>query len=286
MHLPLWGWVTLVLVAFALLLRTSVRSFRRSARREFIAYLGTAAPKITLVREKPDRLVLRLENGEEGTFFLHNYYRQMADAGQDESARREVMARFVQMLRQTAQSPLSGNAEADQARLRPRIMPADFVTAANPAAQGQAAPLPHTPLKGTGLVAVYVLDSPSHVTYVTADMMEELGLSREQLHERALANLRPSLPRSAARQSLEKPSLSVFKTMDSYDAARLLLVPEHLEPGETLAACIPDRDTLVLCPAPADGNWDGMRKLALNNAGDPLLRLPLRVTRDAIEVMS
>jgi hypothetical protein len=76
--------------------------------------------------------------------------------------------------------------------------------------------------------------------------------------------------------------MNVIKSMDSYDAARLLLVPDYLNPGEELAAMIPDRDTLVLIKVPQNGDWSPLVKLAKVAAGDPLYRRPLRVTSAGI----
>jgi hypothetical protein len=76
------------------------------------------------------------------------------------------------------------------------------------------------------------------------------------------------------------------KVGDTFDATRLLLVPEMLNEGEALAIVIPDRDTLGLLPVPADGNWAPIRKLARTPASPyTLLDKPLRATRDGFEVV-
>ena len=48
--------------------------------------------------------------------------------------------------------------------------------------------------------------------------------------------------------------------MDTYDAARVLLLPERLRADEEAAALIPDRDTCVIAPLPADGDWSELGK--------------------------
>ena len=91
-------------------------------------------------------------------------------------------------------------------------------------------------------------------------------------------NLGKSFRPEAIRPVLEESAMSVVKSEDTYDAARLLLIPGALRDGESIAALIPDRDTLVLTPVPEDGDWASLAKLAKNADGDPLWTEPLLVT--------
>ena len=68
--------------------------------------------------------------------------------------------------------------------------------------------------------------------------------------------------------------------MDGFDAARLLLVPATLQPGQRLAAVISDRDTLALLPVP--DKWSSLDEIAKASIGDPLFAKPLLVTRDGV----
>jgi hypothetical protein len=80
--------------------------------------------------------------------------------------------------------------------------------------------------------------------------------------------------------AVRESTLTMVKALDSYDAARILLVPGYLGDGEEVVALIPDRDTLTLAPLPTDGNWDTLRKLARVAGGEHLLiDRPIRVTR-------
>lgn len=142
------------------------------------------------------------------------------------------------------------------------------------------AKLPHRPLGSTGLHVVYVIDSPRAVAYVQVHEAEQAKLDEPALYERALENLRPRFAGLTVRTALEKEAGVFIKTGDTYDAARLLLVPEHLEAGETLAALVPDRDTLLLSPASEDR--DRLHKAARTMPADEprLCEVPLLVTRD------
>jgi uncharacterized protein YtpQ (UPF0354 family) len=118
------------------------------------------------------------------------------------------------------------------------------------------------------------------VAYLSSSQLAELGLDSAAALKIAKENLGRSFDSALVRSTVEKPNLNVVKALDTYDAARLLLVPALLKPGEALAAMIPDRDTLVLAQAPKDDNWDGLTKLARNAAGDPLFRKPIFVTSE------
>lgn len=81
---------------------------------------------------------------------------------------------------------------------------------------------------------------------------------------------------------LKQSAPQVVRTLDTYDAARLLLVQDHLMPGESVAAIIPDRDTLVLVPLPRDDDWGPLRVLAGRPVREPLYDRPLRVTFEGV----
>ena len=75
-----------------------------------------------------------------------------------------------------------------------------------------------------------------------------------------------------------------LKVLDGLDAARLLLLPGLLRPGESVAAAVPDADTLIVVSVPASGDWSLHKKLASMNEGEPLLGRPLRVTHGGISL--
>ncbi len=112
-----------------------------------------------------------------------------------------------------------------------------------------------------------------------------MELEAAGLHALALENLRKNFPAEAVRKVVEQGEGTALKLGDSYDAARLLLVPEHLRDGEEVAALIPDQDSLVLAPVPGDGDWGRLREgeqMVLGH-GHRLLDRPLRVSRTSIE---
>lgn len=122
--------------------------------------------------------------------------------------------------------------------------------------------------------------------YLTRPHVADLGLDVASIHQRALDNLRPTLPEEAVRNVLEGGRMNLLKLGDTYDAARLLLVPSLLREGEAIAAVVPDRDTLALAPVPADGDWKSFARLSRSrDHATPLLDRPVKVTPAGFELM-
>ena len=148
---------------------------------------------------------------------------------------------------------------------------------------GAGKALPSLPSGVAGLSIVFVLDREAAVAYLTAELLAELKLTPESaLWRSARANLARTFGRDVVRSAVASRNINVVKILDSFDAARLLLVPGYLDAGESVVALIPDRDTLVLTAPPEDGDWHGLRKLANVAAGDPLWAEPLIVTSAGI----
>lgn len=163
----------------------------------------------------------------------------------------------------------------------PRLQPEGFL------AGGDAKdPLVRAPSGIPGLVTVFVLDSEASVLYLTESRLAELELDAAGLRDHAFRNLLRVTPEQPVRSAVEGGALVMLKAGDSFDATRLLLVPQMLRPGEELAAFIPDRETLGLLAVPVDGDWKGIRKLARTPASPyALLDRPLRVRSDGFEIV-
>jgi hypothetical protein len=171
--------------------------------------------------------------------------------------------------------------EVDRTRIMPRLVTAEFVTRAS-----EENEFPHRPLGNTGLSVAYVLDGENSVRFVMGPLVVAVGLDEEGLYGLALANLGKTFNFKALRDSQPELGITTIKCLDTYDAARLLLIPQDLQPGETIVALIPDRDTLTLMSPPADGNWLPLAELAKVPFGEHLLLdRPLKVTRDGFEVV-
>ena len=280
---PWWVWGAVVLIALCLLLRAANKGFRRGVRAELIAYLKEKYPAWEVVAEHEDHLELRRDKLDE-QMYLHKIYSALA-AAKDNSLKEhhKIFQHFLDAIQEHRDlSNRALNLAQDGNQIMPRLVQPDFLTSVARQIKDE---LPHTPVPATGLCVCYVLDGAESVMYLTKKHLGELGLELAALHARALDNLEKRFPCDIVRQTAKSKAIHVIKTLDSYDAARLLLVPKYLNEGEAIAAAIPDRDTLLLSPVPEDDNWTNLSKMARNAAGDVLLNRPLKVSNGGYELI-
>lgn len=259
------GWVVGGLILLVVLLRMSMRSWRAGVRGQLRAWLGQHRREWRIEAETERQLVLQVPGLGPVTSPLLALYNAVA-VNKTEPAEKQFEI-FASALLEGAQSL----GKPDPANLRPRLVPTAKLSSF-------PAGTPSTPIGETGLAAVYVIDSKHSVLYVDAALGALLGLDAAGLHQRSLDNLRASLPAQAVRGALAG-NVQVFKLGDTYDAARLLLVPSLLGEGEEVAAGVPDRDTLLLAPVPKD--WAALAR-ANTPAGETLLLRPLRISSAGI----
>lgn len=291
MALTWWGWAG---VAAGVALATGVAFLaiglwsRQRWRRALVEHLRRTAPEVEIAAIHQDRLELRFpERGAEasGTFHLERFYDRMAElafgAGAAD-ARAALYDTITTAIRDGANGLEALDAGAERGHVLPRIVNDATLAALRGRVAASGKELPALPAGVAGLSIVFVLDRAAAVAYLTADLLADLKLTPEEALDVARANLARDFGRDAVRSALESRNLNVIKTCDSFDAARLLLVPGYLEAGETLVALIPDRDTLVLTAPPANGDWAGLRTLAGAADGDALYAEPLVVTSAGI----
>lgn len=273
------AWIALAVVAIVALFVRAWISYRKGVREDFVKYLRANHPEVGIGTMTFNDVVLRMPDGKEGTLSFHRLYGQLAQIDASDAAGRE--AAFASVAGAILES---GSAHAvepgrDRPRLRPRIMRSELVLRAQP----DGAPgMVHGSFGVEGLSVVLVLDSEHSVAYVTEETLKDLHLSFADALAVAKENLRTTTPPEIVRKVIDGGALSVCKTMDTYDAARVLVVPEHLRPGERLVALVPDRDTLALATLPKNSDWSSLEKLARNAAGDPLWTKPLIVSPDGV----
>ncbi len=196
---------------------------------------------------------------------------------------RAAFAQLLALLEQAVGGAPDLSREADGARLRPRLLPEDYFDELRSRARDDDAPVARA-LPELGLWIAYVLDSEHSVQFLMRSQLAKLEMDEDELHSTALANLADERFRQVVRSVIEARQAVNFKCLDSYDASRLLLVPQYLNDGEAVAACIPDRDTLFLCPEPAADQWPALVEVARAPVSDRLiLDRPVRVTRDGLE---
>lgn len=181
-------------------------------------------------------------------------------------------------------SPQAASLNAARERILPRLVPAAFV-------EGERAGLCRRAVDGIGLHSVYCIDEDDVVKYIPTESLGPSGMDVEALHALAVANLakRTEDVRSVIRRVFDKNDMVVLKTLDTYDAARLLLVPSALRPSEAVVAHVPDRDTLTLMPAVADDKRaqivEMLRKVPAAAPGRALLDRPMIVRPSGFELL-
>ena len=278
------------LTAIVALLFGARRSWRTAVRQELVDHLRRTAPEFAITAIYPDRLELAVPGGAPdagATFYLARLYQRLAelpagDTPELRAGRAEVYDTIVATIRDGATGLESLDADAERRNVMPRLVTDDLLAALRSQVAGAGKALPSLPSGVAGLSIMFVLDREASVAYLTADLLAELKLTPEQALEAGRANLARTFGRDVVRSAVGSRTINIIKISDSFDAARLLLVPGYLDAGESLVALIPDRDTLALTAAPADGDWAGLRRLARAAAGDPLWTEPLIVTSDGI----
>jgi hypothetical protein len=156
----------------------------------------------------------------------------------------------------------------------------------------QAAPpsgAPHTAVPGLpDLLAVYVLDLPGGPRYVSENDRGLLGIDVAEMHRLALEHLRRDFPRQIVSDVAAGGNPSAIQFQDTFNAARLLLIPELLDGDQELIALIPHRDMLLVLPPSMRNDPDKLKQAAetLECADHPpLLDRPVRVTRRGFEMI-
>lgn len=247
-------WIAGVIAVVLLLLLAKARAFYarfrrmcRGIREELTQLLGEDHPDAKVLREEHGNLIVRMPDGSERVWEMEEIYTAVASLpgmGADPVARARVYRDALNALFPPA--PIAGplTLEAHGDRIRPRLV--------LPEALGELKAdggLLHLPLPELGLEVVYVAGVPPADRLLTEQDRTTLGLDVEALHRRALENLRRDFPGEMLRPALEQGSGSAIQAHDSFDASRLLLIPERLEPGQELVALAPHQDLLLLLPA-------------------------------------
>jgi hypothetical protein len=273
--LPWWAWLAvgvLVLVAVGV---AAARSYRASLRRGLREYLRGERPHLHVVEETSQYFRLADEAGNEvGTL---NFQRLYEVAPRSDAERLLAYSRMLGAIDQAAS--LAALTPADRHAVRPRILHERALAALQASRRGST---PSVPLGVCGLHVVLVLDGEHSVAYLGQEELALLGTSLEEGMELAKANLFRSFDPQVVQRALRAEDTVVVRGDDTYDATRLLLVPQLLSPGDEIAAAIPDRDTLVLLGSPNQNDWALLEDLARTAEGDPLCAVPLRVTHEGI----
>lgn len=186
----------------------------------------------------------------------------------------------------------SSNAAAPATReaLRLVIRPADFGGRGSPAFNAKAAQL-RRPF-ASGLVALPVVDGERSARLMNEGDCEKLGLSPEQAHEVALANVRTTLKPLA---DVAKPAQrGVIRTLegDFYESSRVLLPGDWASLAQAqdgvLIVALPAKDVVLFGADDSAAGLDALRTLARDVARRspaPLTDILLRWSPDGWQAL-
>ncbi len=244
-----------------LVLALACGSGEPSLDQRVVAEIQAMHPQLTVEITGPDELTVTGPDELELALFLDNL-RLGCDA--DPDACDELIDRRVRSLTDHE------GASTDAAQLRPVLKHAEYLVQADryvaesedPEAAA-ASTLLRSPWQGE-LYVVWVLDRPDSMAMVAQGDLEDLGLTREAMEAKALANLKACCSELLVQPLPEIPGLFQVAVGDSYEAARLLLIEPWGALAETvkgeLIVAAPTRD-LVLYAGSED--QDALMALAI-----------------------
>jgi hypothetical protein len=288
--MPIWAWALLVIVgaviAVSRMFYGRFRAMCRGVREELTEWVSKRFPGVTVIGEQQGNLLVRLPDGSERVWEMTEVYSavaQLPGMGADPAARAQVYEQAAQTLfpPEALSAPLS--LEAHGGLIKPLLVPAEVL-----AEESSAGTAIHSPVPGLGLEAIYAVDIPPDKRVLTQQDAAELELEAASLHRLALENLRRDFPREMVASVIADDSGSASQIGDGFDAARLLLVPECLQPGQEVVALVPHPDMLVLLPPSILEDPEKLREgLGILECRDhpPLLNRAVRVTSGGFELI-
>lgn len=273
----------LICLALAALLvwlgrRVLLRVRMRQALLMIHRVLQEQLPECAIQGVEDGMLVLAPPQGEGVRVNLHRLIELAMAPGETAAEREQHLTEFCMAM---AEAHAEGQTQAplELERLRPRLLDRDTLTDLR--RQADYDNLPAHPLGSSGLYAVLVQDSPRSVRFLHRKQVQDLPEPFDRTLRTAQGALDSPRFREAVRNCVQSGHRVVFQSGDSYDAARLLLIPQLLHPGESLVALVPDRDTLALAPLPSTPQERAELLALASQQGDrPLLDMPLVVSTE------
>lgn len=273
-----WVWILLLPVGIIAAKCFWREDWRETARRELTDYIRQNAPEFEVHDVTPTTLTLKF-NGNTGQFNLDNLYERIEPVASDPQDRKDVYSFILDILRQMHETKRPLSFEADRNSIFPRLQPLEFLTEVPGGSD-----IPFLPLENTGLIVTFVRYTKHAGMYLTQENLNQLGIDEHEAMKLALENLRKRTGADMVRPVLDEQSPMLINVRDGYDSARLLLVPEFLKKGETVAAVVPDRDTFLLAPVPDD--WSALKQICETSTSRyPLTPFPIKVTSAGFEVV-
>ena len=240
-------------------------------RREFVEHVvKIVRQRFPLVKIEPIENAFAVKvNGHVAS--LENVYRMSTI--RDDDSKHQIERWMVELLRASEGSPDEG---ADFEQIKDRVYP---MILSRVVSDEQRRSMVMQPLVGD-LEVAYALDNDRTITYILRRQFEEWQIDLDTLHETAINNLverSEAINAQAAQDETGDVNLIMFRTMDGYDASRLLLPTLHERLREYLgspfAGAIPNRD-ILLCFRNSEPMVSKIRK----QVHDDYQKMPHQVT--------
>ncbi|HEY4057212.1 MAG TPA: hypothetical protein VGM39_11420 [Kofleriaceae bacterium] len=239
------------------------------------AAILAATPGVTVTAKDADTLVIGVGSGSaQAEMSLDNIRRSCASSETECDA---AIGGVVGNLATMAKTMDAMDAPIDKARIRLTPKPAEWLAQADD--QGKKFPdkiedntVPRTKFVGD-LSWVYLDDEPNGMTVINTKQMKTLGLTVEQLHKLAVANLAAQYPKLEVSELT--PGLWTIEPGDYLDSARLALDDQWRafakEKGGTLKLSVPARSRVFVTNEPKlrDG-FDKITHKAFTDEDHPL----------------
>jgi hypothetical protein len=276
--LPWWAWLLAGLILLFFVGRWAMsQGFRALIRREFSDFLKDVDPSAEVIYARGEAAVTSA--GTTRRFDLEPVYA----IGREIPDPHHRMAQYWSCLNEFGSQPdrvwplLTLERFGD--RITAGLQPAEDVP--------PDADVPHTPFGSTGLIATYFLDGKRNSLPLDGNRLRQLRHDTPGIHALAIRNLSRAFPPDALDNVLKNGEASAIQAADGHNAARILVAQQALPDGVSIAALIPDSQSLVLMPVPEDGNWETLQQAATIplGRGYPLLQRPVRLTRDAAQLV-
>ena len=237
-------------------------------RRELIDFITEKFSDFEVTEQRSDSVIAVGPEGGEHQIFLANIHTAVNDLEENTlENRNRIYDTFTRAMAST-ETLIDSPGEQLATQLMPRIIHMDQLRGMM---DQIGVAIPHRTLGAMPLVVVYVIDLPESVAFVNDETALKLQMTEAEMYDRGLRNLDPEGVFGKKVEQFESGQIAVVKTGDSYDAARLLLVPQSMDPNMTICAAIPDRDTLVMAVMDTDSVFESVDQMAKIPGSDRLI---------------
>jgi uncharacterized protein YtpQ (UPF0354 family) len=226
---------------------------------ELVDAITLTSPSTKVIVKSDLELELTASGGTSFTAFLDNAYNEYL---QDPKEVKDVIQRYTHSFLE----PRDEAAKVDRARIVPIIKSRQWLIEIAQSMKDRGASEPVENVSESfndELIVVYAEDSPKNIRYLTPQDLDEIGLTRAELRELAVNNLRTILPKIEIHKG---PLISMVTAGGDYEACLLLLddlwTSGTFKVDGDIVVAVPSRDLLLLTGSGTSGGIAKLRGVA------------------------